>query len=156
MQIASKARVKIGLPFGSFVLLLFQQSLSCISLINQTYAYKLQQKWVYVNMWEETQHTCQNIHVAHSAWTPKSTKTQTTHCHKDKLLDLLHCVQQTLIKTARHGSVASLAGCRLCEKMLKLCTALTPQTEASLRMKARSFCSYNCVFTGVNQRDTAK
>lgn len=47
---------------------------------------------------KETQHICQKIHVAYSVWTLKATKTQMTHCHKDKLLNLLHCVQQTLIK----------------------------------------------------------
>lgn len=107
-------------------------------------------------MWKEIQHICQKIHVVYSALTLKAQKPQITHCHKDKLLNLLHCVQQTLIKTAQHGSVESLVCCRLYEKMLKLYTALTLQSVASLPMKAQGFCRYNWVLTGVNQRDTAK
>lgn len=105
----------------------------------------------------ETQRICQRIHVARSALTLKHKNTEWSTVIK--INSSICCIvsgEKPSLKTAQRGSVESLVGCRLYGKMLRLYTALTLQSVASLLMKARGFCCYNWVLTGVNQRDTAK
>ena len=80
------------------------------------------------------------LHKAQKLWWPTHTETP---------LILEHFVQQTLIKNVQCRLVESSVCCSWHWKMLELYTALTPQSGASLPMKAQGAHSYNWVLTGV-------
>ena len=117
-----------------------------------------QQKWIYVNMCKGKH----NISVRESMllvqlWPLKHKNTEwSTVIMINSSICRIVSGEKPSLKTAQRGSEESLVSCRLYGKMLRLYTALTLQSVASLLMKAQGFFCYNWVLTGVNQRDTAK